>query len=179
MKRLFKSKNIEKPRQAPAKYVKLPKTKNPWLLETVENGLRATNIKETQDSIRADKAIPVQYFEYDRLFGGGVFETPLRVIEMFDELKDITPQTIGYIFSDHKYLYISGGILRRNHITGNESFFSDETLRNQSIACYLSLEYAKEESTILETIQNSINELDNAGHETDTDRARIQDQDSE
>lgn len=163
------------------KSVKLPKTKNPWLLETVENGLRATNVKELLDDIRADKDIPVKYFEYDRLFGGGVFDAPLRVIEMFDELKAITPKTKGYIFSGHKYLYISGGILRRNHKTGKESFFSNETLRNQSIACYLNLTYAKEETTILEAIQETINELDDATsrHSTDTDRPRIQDQSTE
>jgi len=157
------------------------KTKNPWLLETVENGLRATNIKELLDDIRPDKSIPVKYFEYDRLFGGGAFTAPLKVMEMFNELQVITPKTIGYIFAGYKYLYISDGILRRNHESGRESFFSNETLRNQSIACYLNLTYAKDETTILEAIQDTINELDNATsrHSTDTDRPRISDQNTE
>lgn len=153
-----------------------PTTKNPWLLETVENGLRATNIRESQDDIRPDKSIPVKYYEYDRLFGGGVFTAPLKVLEMFDELRAITPKTKGYIFAGHKYLYISGGILRKNHETGKESFFSNETLRNQSIACYLNLTYAKEETTILEAIEDTIKVLDNA---TNTDRPRISNQNSE
>lgn len=174
----MKALTIFKERERP---VKLPKTINPWLLETVENGLRATNVKELLDDIRADKTIPVKYFEYDRLQGKGAFQAPLRVMEMFSELKSITPKTIGYIFGGYKYLYISDGILRRNHETGKESFYSDETLRNQTIEVYFDLDYTREESTVLEVIQDTINELDNATskHSTNTDRPGISHQDSE
>ncbi len=162
--------------------VKLPKTSNPWLLETVENGLRATSVKELLDDIRADRAIPVQYFEYDRLFGDGAFREKgaLRVMRMFDELKEITPKTVGFIFGLHKYLYSGNGILRKNYETGRESFYSEETLRNQNIACYFNLELAKEEATILQAIEEATEELDNAtsGRSTDNDRKRISDQDT-
>jgi hypothetical protein len=170
----MKALTIFKERQP--KPVKLPKTKNPWLLETVENGLRATNVKEMQDGIREDKGIPVKYFEYDRLYGTGAFTAPLKVMEMFGELQSITPRTIGYIFGDHKYLYATGGILRRNWKTKKEAFYSDETLRNENIACYMNLTYAKEETTILKAIEEATEVLDNA---TNTDRPRIQDKDTE
>lgn len=154
---------------------KVEPTKNPWLLQPVENGLRATNVREMQDYCRPEKRIPVKYFEYDRLFGEGAFRSDgaLHVTKMFGELKEITPKTIGFIFGKHHYLYATNGILRKHHDTGDEAFFSDETLRNQSTICYLNIDYVKEESTILETIQNSINELDDATTKTDSTGERI------
>ena len=58
-------------------------TINPWFLETVQNGLKATNVKESSIGITENKKIPTQYFEYDRIFGQGAFESALKVPEMF------------------------------------------------------------------------------------------------
>ncbi len=156
---------------------KRPQTKHPWLLETVQNGLKATNIKDLISEIKANKKVPIQYFEYDRIFGTGVFESPLKVTALFDELRTITPRTKGYIFNGHKYLYHGAGILRISHEDGEESYFSDDTLRNASLACYLSLVYTDEE----DKINLMISELENAtdGCQEDRDRRRISDQNPE
>ena len=148
------------------------KTRNPWLLESVENGLRATNIYESSESIRPNKSIPVRYFEYDRLFGKGVFQSPLKVMDMFGELKAVTPRTKGFIFGDHKYYYHAQGILRINHSNGKEAFYSEDTLRNANVTCYLGIVESTEENRIKEIIE----ELDAATsgrNAEDTDRKRI------
>ena len=158
--------------------VKEEKTKNPWLLETVENGLKATNIFDSTDSIRPNRSIPIQYFEFDRLFGKGAFQTPLKVMDMFGELQDITPRTKGFIFGEHKYLYHGLGILRVNHETNEEAYFSRETLRNENVSCYLGIVVSTEEQKIKQIIE----ELDAAtsGRSTeDSSRKRIQGPDSE
>lgn len=135
----------------PEKKESVNKTKNPWWLEKVENGLKATNIRESSGI--PDRKIPIQYFEYSRIFGKGAFTAPLKVLEMFDELKKITPQTKGFIFSDHKYLYHNSGILKVNRKNGKEAFFSQDTLRNESVSCYLELIESTEESKIKEIIK--------------------------
>lgn len=145
--------------------------KNPWFLETVQNGLKATNVKETSTGIRPTKT-EVQYFEFDRIFGQGAFDVPLRMPEMFDELKEITPKTKGFIFGPHKYLYHRGGILRVRHDNGRESFFSDETLKNESVACYLNLVYSQEEDIIKSFIDELEYATDRPNQESDS-RARI------
>ena len=153
---------------------KMPKTKDPWLLKAVENGLKAVNIRELTGTVRANRKFPVQYFEDDRIYGNGAFDSPMKVMDMFDELKSITPKTKGFIFWPHRYLYHNKGILKEHIETGKESFFSRETLRNEAVSCYLSLVYSQEEDRILEII----NELDNAittePSKTDQDRRRIQ-----
>jgi len=148
-------------------------TRNPWYLETVQNGLKATNIREQSQT--PDRNIPPQYFENDRLFGTGAFASPLKVTDFVKELNDITPKTKGLIFDGHHYLYINGGILRISHSNQKEAFFSNETLVNQNVACYFSYLV---DSTEENQIKTMINELDDA-IETDTVRARIPHQDSE
>ena len=157
--------------------VRKTQSKNPWFLETVQNGLKATNVKESVSGIRTNRKIPVQYFEYDRIFGHGAFENALKVTEMFDELKNITPKTKGYIYNGHIFLYHNNGILKVCHEDGEESFYSDDTLRNASLACYLSLVFTEDE----DKINSMIDELENAtdGYQEDTDRRRISDQNSE
>jgi len=148
-------------------------TRNPWFLESVQNGLKATNIREQSQT--PDRKVPVQYFENDRIFGTGAFESAMKVPELFKELTDITPKTKGFIFNGHHYLYLNDGVLRIRHSDKEESFFSEPTLRNQNVACYFSyLAYSPEE----ETLKTMINELDNA-IKTDPIRARIPHQDSE
>jgi hypothetical protein len=157
---------------------KKPKTRNPWLLESVENGIKATNVRETTDAVRENKRVPIQYFEYDRLFGKGAFDSPLKVLELFGELQGITPRTVGYIFGRHKYLYHANGILRVNHTNGKESYYSDDTLRNESVPVYFDLIESTEESRITELIK----ELDAAtsGNGTeDQSQRRIPNQDTE
>ena len=172
---LVKYKNQEE-EEKPEKDTR-PKTINPWFLETVQNGLKATNVKESSIGITENKKIPTQYFEYDRIFGQGAFESALKVPEMFSELQNITPKTKGFIFGRHNYFYHGNGILRIGHNAGKEAFFSDDTLRNESVACYLSLVYSREE----DRIESLINELDDAtdGHQTDNTRRRISYQDPE
>lgn len=151
---------------------KINKTQNPWLLESVENGIKATNIHESAESIRQNNTVPVQYFEYDRLFGRNAFHSPLKVMEMFGELQEITPRTKGFIFGSHKYLYHGRGILRVNYQTGKESFYSEDTLRNENVSCYLSLV----ESTEEDIINSVIEELDAATsgcYTEDSTRKRI------
>ena len=154
------------------------RTKDPWFLESVENGLKATNVHESSNTIRPNKSVPVQYFEYDRLFGKNAFSSPLKVMDMFGELQTITPKTKGFIFGNHKYLYHQNGILRVNHINGNESYYSSDTLRNSNVTCYLGLVESTEENRIKEIIE----ELDAAtsGDTTeDRTRSRIPYQDTE
>lgn len=157
---------------------KRDQTKNPWLLETVRNGLKATNIKESSAGIRENKRISVQYFEFDRIYGHHAFDSALKVTELFSELQNITPRTKGYIFGEHKYVYHGNGILKINHSTAEEEYFSDDTLRNQSVACYFpGIVYSQEE----DQIQSMITELNDAtsGHTTDHDIRRISHEDSE
>ena len=161
-----------------AAYKERPKrknpTRNPWFLESVHNGLKATNIREETQT--PNRAVPIQYFENDRIFGQGAFETAMKVPDLFKELTDITPKTKGFIFEGHHYLYLNGGILRIRHSDNEEAFFSEPTLRNQSVACYFSyLAKAPEE----EAIKTMITELDNAIDQTNTNRARIPYQDNE
>lgn len=86
-----------------------------------------------------NSSIDSQYFEYDRINGTGAFETILKVTELFDELRDITPHTIGYIYKENIYLHKNKGILKRNIETGEESFYSEESLRNENLCNYLQL----------------------------------------
>ena len=97
---------------------------------------------------------------------------------MFAELQGITPKTKGYIFGDHHYIYHGNGILKINHDTFEEEYFSDDTLRNQSVACYFpGIIYSQEE----DQIQSMISELDDAtsGHTTDQPIGRIPHKDPE
>lgn len=125
----------------------LPKSKertirSPWVIEEISNGLKARSVKVLNGIvIKTNKNVAVQYFEYDRIFGRGAFSTILKVMEMFDELKEVTPDTIGYIFKDQIYINYSKGILKRNNKSGEEEFYSEESLRNLSLACYLELVY--------------------------------------
>jgi hypothetical protein len=149
-------------------------TRNPWFLESVQNGLKATNIRE--QSLTPNRSVPPQYFENDRLFGTGAFESPLKVTDFVKELNEITPRTKGLIFDGHHYLYVNGGILRIRHSDQKEAFFSDETLVNQNVACYLSYLV---ESTEESQIKTMITEIDNAIEPADKARARISHQDTE
>ncbi len=150
-----------------------PKTKDPWLLETVENGLRATNIREFTGMIKVNRGIPVQYFEDDRIYGHGAFDCALKVLDMFDELRDITPRTRGFIFGSHKYLYHGKGILKEHIETGRESFFSNETLMNENISCYLNLIYSQEEEKLLSIIQELEDATTTESSQENRDRKRI------
>jgi len=154
-------------------------SKNPWFLETVQNGLRATNVKESVSGIRKNKKIPVQYFEFDRIFGHGAFENALKVTEMFDELKNITPKTKGYIYNGHVFLYHNNGILKICHKDGEESYFSDDTLRNASLACYFSLVYTEDEDKINTMIEELEYVTTNKPDQENSNRRRISNQDAE
>lgn len=142
--------------------------KSPWMIEEINNGLKARSVKVVGGIVvKTNKQIPVQYFEYDRIFGRGAFSTILKVMEMFDELREIAPDSIGYIFKEAIYLNYSKGILKRNNKTGDEEFYSEESLRNTALSCYLKLDYQDpdyeehpdrtallSESTELETVQS-------------------------
>jgi len=116
--------------------------KSPWVIEEIANGLKARSVKFRNGIyVKKNKKIPVQYFENDRIFGRGVFvdDGILKVMKMFDELKNITPLTIGYIFGDNIYLNYNKGILKRSDKTGEENFYSEGTLQNEHMAHYLEL----------------------------------------
>lgn len=143
----------------------------PWIIEEIRNGIKARNVALKYGVIRrTNKNIPIQFFEYDRIFGKGAFLTAgiLKVMDMFDELQVLTPDTSGYIFKDSIYLYHSKGILKRNNKTGEEEFYSEESLRNTALSCYLKLDYQDpdyeehtdtpillSESTELETVEST------------------------
>lgn len=114
-----------------------PSFKHPWKIEQVENSLKCRCVRK-MSGIPIDK-VATQYFELDRINGTGAFNSPLKVMEMFDELKELTPRTIGYFYGDHWYLNFNKGILKRNKNTNQESFYSEETLRNKSLSVYLNL----------------------------------------
>ena len=116
------------------------KIKGPWVIEEIQNGLKARSMKLVGGMVVGNnKKIPVQYFEYDRIFGRGAFDEILRVMDMFDELRNLTPRTIGYIFKENSYLHHDQGILKRNNKTKVEDYFSAESLRNENLANYLQL----------------------------------------
>jgi len=116
----------------------------PWVIEEISNGLKAKSMRFAGGKLTMrNKKIPIQYFEYDRIYGRLAFVDKgiLKVMDMFDELKEVTPKSIGYIFKDNSYLnYDNKGILKRNNKTGEEDFYSEETLRNENIFNYLKLE---------------------------------------
>jgi hypothetical protein len=124
-----------------AKENKTNPTTNPWLIEQVKNGLRATVVKELFDRIKPFTKISPQYFENDRINGLNAYQDDgiLKVMDMFDELQVLTPKTIGYIYTDNKYLYHNGGILKRHIKTKEEEFFSAKTLRNENIDNFFQL----------------------------------------
>jgi len=157
---------------------KTGKITDPWFIETVENGLKATNVKVMSDRLRINRKVPIKYFEYNRIFGIGAFTSPLKVEEILKELKDETPNTKGFVFGNHKYYFLNNGLLRIEIGTEYESFYSEDTLRNQSVACYFKLVYSNEEERLISLIQ----ELENATtSRPDTDnrtRKRIQNQGS-
>lgn len=135
------------------------KVKSPWLIEQISNGLKARNVKVIGGVVvKTNKAIPIKYFMYDRIFGTGSYDTVLKVMEMFDELQDVTPRSIGYIFQNSIYLNYDRGILKRNNKTGVEDFFSEQSLRNKALADYLKLDDCQQDSTY---------------EEEDTDRADV------
>ena len=138
----------------------------PWLIVKVANGLKAVNGKPSRIKFFVDKKLPVKYYEYDRIFGKGAFTTVMRVMDIFGELQSITPKTEHFIFEGHNYINRDDGILRKNHKTKEEQFFSNETLRNENIANYFSLTYNEEpeaEQALLEIEDN----------ETNPDRAEV------
>ena len=157
---------------------KKPKTKDPWFLESVENGLKATNVREGSSGIRPNKPVPIKYFEYDRLFGVKAYSAPLKVMEMFGELQEITPNTKGFIFGQHKYLYHEDGILRRNYKTGNEAYISGKTLLNESVSCYLGIMEPDEQSVIKSAIRDLHNATTSDTDQADSSRKRIPHSDS-
>jgi len=144
------------------------KVKSPWLIEEISNGLKAKNVKVIGGVVVAsNKKVGVQYFEFDRIYGRGAFNSEgyLRVMDMFDELQEVTPKSIGYIFKDSIYLnYQNKGILKRNNKSGKEDFYSEESLRNENIANYLQLDDCNQDSTY---------------EEEDTDREDLHNQNSE
>jgi hypothetical protein len=124
----------------PTKIEKARKTTNPWLIEPVINGLRATNIKEYPAFVRANKKLKPQYFENDRIYGRNAYidNGVMHVFELFDELREITPNTIGYVFDNTKYNYCNEGILKI-HSNKQEEYVSDKTLRNENIGNFFKL----------------------------------------
>lgn len=146
---------------------------DPWLLENVENGIKATNIKELSDRIRPNKFIPIIYFENSRLFGFGAFQTSMKITELFKELQEETPETKGFIFGDYKYYFLNKGILRKKIDSDKEAFFSEDTLRNENVACYLKLVYSTEEDRIKTIIQELEDATTNRNDSTNRDRKRI------
>lgn len=146
MKRGEEAEVFEKPRQK-------SRTSNPWLIEQVKNGLKAVNVKILTDSLRITKKIQTQYFENDRIYGTGAYvgESVLKVIDMFDELRAITPNTIGYIYDRRKYLYHNGGILRKDLQTKEEEFFSEKTIRNENVDNFFQLTQETDENEEYET----------------------------
>jgi len=122
--------------------IKECKIKGPWQIDEISNGLRARSVRLVGGHvISSNKKVPVQYFEYDRIFGRGAFagQSMLKVMDMFDALKKITPKTIGYLFKDDIYLNYDKGILKRNNSSKSEQFFSEESLRNRPLDDYLQL----------------------------------------
>ncbi len=116
--------------------------KTPWLITRIANGLKAVNVKDsTVLGYRPVKGVETKYFEYDRIYGKGAFNGAgiLKVMDLFDELKILTPLTIGYIFEPYNYLLRFDGIRQQDRETGDELFFSDETLRNSNVATFLRL----------------------------------------
>ena len=121
---------------------KTPKHKTPWLITRISNGLKAVNVKDSPIiGYRPVKGVETKYFEYDRIYGKGAFSGAgiLKVNDLFDELRERTPMTIGYIFEPYNYLLRTDGIRQQNRETGDELFFSDETLRNSNVATFLRL----------------------------------------
>lgn len=141
----------------------------PWVITKVVNGLKAVNGKPTAVRFFINKKLPVQYYEYDRIFGRGAFaETGiLRVNDLFDELKEITPFTEYFVFGENDYINRDDGILKKHHKTGAELFFSNETLQNENIANYFQLTYNDQPEA--EEVEIEI-ESDN---EDDTDRDTV------
>jgi hypothetical protein len=120
-----------------------PKNKTPWLITRIENGLKAVNVKDSRIlGFSPVKELPTRYFEFDRIYGQGAFAGcgPLRVIELFDELREVTPRTVGYICGQYNYILRPDGIRRQNRKNMAESFFSDETLRTTSTTSFLQIE---------------------------------------
>jgi len=142
-------------------------TTNPWLIEQVKNGLKAVNVKILTDLIRPDKKLPAVYFENDRIQGTGAYASDgiLKVMDMFDELQDLTPKTIGYIFNNKKYLYHCGGILRIDTRSKDEEYFSGKTLRNENIDNFFQLSHTEpeiaedEDNTTREDVYSESTEL--------------------
>lgn len=144
--------------------------KSPWIIEEIRNGLKARVVKEVRGvfiknikgEILTNKKISVHYFEYDRILGRNAFKENgvLKVMEMFDELKKNTPLTLGYIFKENIFLNFKRGILKRSNKTGEEDFFSEETLRNESLDNYLQLSCS----------------TDPLDEKTDTDREEVHNQ---
>lgn len=135
----------------------------PWVIEEISNGLKAKSMKLLGGMLTIrNKKISVQYFEFARIYGQDAFreEGILKVMEMFDELKAVTPKTIGYVFKDNSYINFKRGILKRNNKTGEENFYSEETLRNENISNYLQLSCS----------------TDPLDEKTDTDREEIHNQ---
>jgi hypothetical protein len=160
-------KSNEQDEQPVKKEKKANQTKNPWLIEQVRNGLRATVVKELINRIKPFEKISPQYFENDRINGRGAYEADgiLNVMMMFDELKRLTPKTIGYVFLDNKYLYHNDGILKRNIPTSEEEYYSEKTLRNENISNFFQLTHEDTEDDNgtdidREEVHNSSTELE-------------------
>ncbi len=120
---------------------KIERTKKPWLISRVQNGLKAVNGEPTLVRFSRNKKIPVKYYEYDRIYGRRAFKDDgvMKVYDLFDELKEITPKTEYFIFGDCNYINRHDGILVKNRTTKKEEFFSSATLANHNIAVYFNL----------------------------------------
>jgi len=159
------------------------KTKNPWYFEKIRNGLKATNVFESSSGLSENRRIPVQYFEYDRIYGRNAYSNKsfLKVIDMFDELCALTPKTRGFIFGEYHYLYHGMGIVRINHETENEDYFSNDTLRNENVACYFNLVENPDEEKVKSMISEleRVEDASTGRSKEDRDWKRIPYQDSE
>jgi len=143
----------------------------PWLITEVVNGLKAVNGNPTYIKFLVNKKLKTQYYEYDRIFGKGAFSSKgvLRVTDLFEELKRITPYTEYFIFAENDYINRDDGILKKNHRNGEEMFFSNETLQNENLANYFSLTYGKQTEAEIEIELN----------ETNIDRTTVHNQSTE
>ncbi len=139
--------------------------KKPWSITKVENGLRAVNGNPTTVKFWPTKDIPVKYYEFDRIFGKGAWSSDgvMRVMDMFDDLKRITPLTEYFIFGIHHYINRDDGILKMNRDTKKESFYSTESLRNKDLSSYFSLNY--EDGPEIEESEIEIHGKDTASEE--------------
>lgn len=133
--------------------ISVEKTKKPWLITRVQNGLKAVNGEPTILRFAVNKKFPTQYFEYDRIYGRGAFSESgiMQVNKLFGELQEITPRTEYFIFGDWNYYTREDGILATNRRTKKELFLSNETILNKSVSVFLQLEETSKHGRIDES----------------------------